>query len=125
MSIINKIKENIKSFIESNLVDEFFWITLVFFVAIGSFSLGMRHQREVSLSENPIRIEKNEDVVRAWQEYIQNKKSTANYFASKNGTVYYPLACTSGDRILQENRIYFDNEEEAVLAGYKQSARCN
>ncbi len=66
MSIINKIKENIKSFIESNLVDEFFWITLVFFVAIGSFSLGMRHQREVSLSENPIRIEKNEDVVRAW-----------------------------------------------------------
>ena len=41
------------------------------------------------------------------------------------GTVYYPLACPSGDRIKEENRVYFSTEEESQNAGYKQSARCN
>ncbi len=109
----------------SKWLDEAFWTILVFFVAIGSFALGMRHQRELTLLNHPIRIEKNEAVVRAWQEYIKNKKSTANYFASKNGTVYYSLACPSGDRILEENRVYFNDEEEASSAGYKKSKRCN
>ncbi len=125
MNIIDKIKEKIKVFMNSKWLDESFWIILVFFVAIGSFALGMRYQRELTLDDNPIRIEKNEAVVRAWNDYIKNKISSANYFASKNGTVYYPLACISGDRILEKNRIYFESEKKAIGAGYKKSKRCN
>jgi len=125
MSIIDKIKENIKSFFSSSFIDELFWILLVIFVAIGAFSLGVRSEREQKLIQNPIKIEQSSDVENAWIEYVAQKKSSAEYFASKNGTVYYPLACPSGDRILQENRVYFSSEEEARGAGYKQSARCN
>lgn len=124
MSIIDKVKENIKGFIDSKWLDESFWVVLIIFVAIGSFSLGMRHQREVYLEQNPITIEKNNHVVEAWQEYIRTKKSTAQFFASKNGTAYYPLGCSSGDRIIEDNRVYFNTEEEARSAGYKQSSRC-
>ncbi len=125
MSIIDKVKENIKGFIDSEWLDEAFWIVLVIFVAIGAFSLGMRHQRELHLEQNPITISEDNRVVAAWQDYIKNKKSTAEFFASRNGTVYYPLACPSGNRILEENRVYFSTEDEARSAGYKQSARCN
>ncbi|MCD5390156.1 MAG: hypothetical protein LR005_02120 [Candidatus Pacebacteria bacterium] len=125
MRIIDKLKENIKAFIHSKWIDEAFWITLVIFATMGAFSLGMRHQREISLVENPIRIEQDSRVVEAWQEYISTKKSAAKFFASKNGTVYYPLACSSGDRIAEKNRVYFNNEVEARGAGFKQSKRCN
>ena len=125
MSIIDKVKENIKGFINSKWIDELFWITLVLFVAIGSFSLGMRHQYELFLIDNPVSVHKNQQIEDAWKDYIKNRKSTAEFFASKNGTVYYPLACPSGDRILQENRVYFSTADEARGAGYKQSSQCN
>jgi hypothetical protein len=124
MSIIDKVKENIKAFIYSNWIDEAFWLVLIVFVAIASFSLGMRHQREMYLENNPIRIEEDKKVVEAWKEYIRTKKSTAKFFASKNGTVYYPLACSAGARINEENRVYFENEDDAKSSGYKQSKRC-
>ena len=124
MSIIDKVKENIKTFINSKWIDEAFWITSVIFVALGSFSLGMKYQREIMLFENPITIESDSYVVAAWQEYVRTKKSTAKFFASKSGTVYYPLVCPSGDRIIEENRVYFNTIDEARGAGYKQSSRC-
>lgn len=125
MHIIDKVKNNIKSFVGTSILDELFWIVLLVFVALGSFSLGMRHERESYLENNPISISENTAVVAAWQKYIATKKSSAEFFASKNGTVYYPLICPSGNRILEENRIYFSNSVEAESAGYKVSARCN
>ncbi|MGB0925355.1 MAG: hypothetical protein ACPGTS_01455 [Minisyncoccia bacterium] len=125
MRIINKVKENIKSFIGSSWLDELFWVSLLVFVAIGSFVLGMRHERENYLNSNPITITENSAISSAWQKYISSKKSSAEFFASKNGTVYYPLACPSGSRILEENRVYFAHHKEAQNAGYKISSRCN
>jgi len=125
MSIIDKVNKNIKAFIHSSWIDEMFWLTLVVFVAIGSFSLGMRHQRELYLSNNPISVTENKKIENAWKEYIAQKKYSAEFFGSKNGTVYYPLACPSGDRILDENRIYFETDTEARGLGYKPSAQCN
>ena len=124
MGIIDKVKKNIKDIIYSSWVDEAFWLTLIIFVAIGSFSLGMRHQRELFLKENPVYIKQDNRVISAWKNYILHKKTSAHFFASKNGTVYYPLACPSGDRVIEENRIYFETEDEAQNAGYKQSKRC-
>lgn len=124
MRIIDKVQKNIKDFIHSKWIDEAFWIILVIFVAIGAFSLGMRHQREISLLENPITLKQDSHIIKAWQKYISTKKTRAQFFASKSGTVYYPLACSSGDKITEGNRVYFSNEAEAISAGYKQSKRC-
>ncbi len=125
MGIIDKVKENIKRFIYSDFIDEVFWVVLTVFVALASFSLGAKYQREKYLDEHPIHTEKNEKVVEAWREYLRTKKDSAQFFASKNGTVYYPLACPAGERIDKENRVFFENENEAKSAGYKKSKRCN
>lgn len=106
-------------------MDDIFWISIIVFVALGSFSLGMNHQRKINLDENPLKIEQDTYIIDAWKEYIQTKKSSAEFFASKNGTVYYPIACPSGNKIKEENRIYFNTTNEAQGAGYKQSSRCN
>lgn len=125
MRIIDKIKENIKGFIHSKYFDEFFWFCVVICTSLASFALGMRHERDLFLQENPLALSKKKDLAELWQEYEKNKKSSAEFFASKNGTVFYPLACPSGDRIADENRVYFETEKEALEAGYKVSARCN
>ena len=124
-AMVDKIKENIKHFLTSSYFDDLFWVSLIIFVGIGSFALGVRSERQEALSRNPIEITEHQEIENAWHEYIQSRKSTAEFFASKNGTVYYPLACPSGQRIKQENRIYFTTVQEAQSAGYKESSQCN
>lgn len=124
MSIIDKLQKNIKSFLDSHVVDELFWLVLLLCVAVSSFSLGMRHERELFLGNNPIQIKQQEYMKALWQEYEKNKQSKAHFFASKKGTVFYPLACPSGNRIDLENRVYFETKQEAQSAGYKPSSRC-
>jgi hypothetical protein len=45
-------------------------------------------------------------------------------YGSINGTKYYNHGCASGNRIKSENRIYFANPGEALLAGYEPAANC-
>gem|GEM_PF-5549906 len=40
------------------------------------------------------------------------------FVASKQGTRYYAIPSSNGDRILPQNRIYFKTEAEAKAAGY-------
>ena len=47
---------------------------------------------------------------------------TGAYVASKNGKDYYKTDCKN--RIKEENKIYFQTEEDAKKAGYGPSATC-
>ena len=47
-----------------------------------------------------------------------------NFFASSKGKKYYPIDCSAGKNIKQENRIYFTTWEEAQRAGYTLSSAC-
>jgi len=47
-----------------------------------------------------------------------------SYVASKNGTKYYLVTCSSANRIKAENRVYFGSIQEAVAAGYTPAANC-
>lgn len=46
------------------------------------------------------------------------------YVASKSGEVYYSVTCKYANRILVENRICFETEEEVVDAGYRLTQKC-
>lgn len=52
------------------------------------------------------------------------KTSSQNFFASSRGKKYYPVGCSAGKSLKQENRIYFGTREEAEKAGYTLSASC-
>lgn len=61
--------------------------------------------------------------------YIQALDTPSNEFpivyGSVNGTKYYNYGCKSGNRIKPENRLYFENETEALLSGYEPSVNCD
>lgn len=50
--------------------------------------------------------------------------STMPYMASSGGEVYYPIACSSGNRINPKNRIYLESIAQAEGLGYRKSSRC-
>ncbi len=44
---------------------------------------------------------------------------------SKNGSKYHFLWCSGAKQIKEENKVYFNSEEEAVAAGYTLAANCS
>ncbi|PIP86819.1 hypothetical protein COV42_02680 [Candidatus Campbellbacteria bacterium CG11_big_fil_rev_8_21_14_0_20_44_21] len=47
-----------------------------------------------------------------------------NYVASKNGSKYHLPWCSGAERIKEENKIWFENKEEAEKAGYTPAGNC-
>lgn len=104
---------------------------IVVLVGIGSFGLGILAERSRIATNDAIRKETGvivtSDVSLFDQDGFQETGATSvsgAYFASRNGTSYYPLDCRAGDRILPENKIYFKSMTEAETAGFKQSSSC-
>ncbi|MBI2635648.1 MAG: hypothetical protein HYW79_03890 [Parcubacteria group bacterium] len=50
--------------------------------------------------------------------------SFGNFVASINGKAYYPKDCKSANVIKEENRIWFENAEEAEADGYRPAQNC-
>ncbi len=55
---------------------------------------------------------------------MSSTQPTASYFASKRGKKYYPIQCLSGSKLKVENRVYFENTEEAELKGLSPADGC-
>jgi hypothetical protein len=47
-----------------------------------------------------------------------------NYFASINGTRYYPRGCKAGNRIKEENKTFFKTESDAIKSGFSRAVNC-
>ncbi|HEY1202931.1 MAG TPA: Ada metal-binding domain-containing protein [Niastella sp.] len=41
-----------------------------------------------------------------------------------HGKIYGTLSCASGKRMKAENRVFFQNEAEAIAAGYRPCGHC-
>ncbi len=52
----------------------------------------------------------------------QKAQTTGAFVASVNGTKYYRPDCSEVRRIKEENKLWFDSEEEAKDSGYEASA---
>lgn len=55
----------------------------------------------------------------------QKVSEKGEFVASKNGTKYYKEGCDGAKRILEENKIWFQTQEEAELSGYEKSSTCD
>ncbi len=138
--------EKIKSFIESEKGKDILIILIIILVGIASFLLGrlskegqndefkviypnsqanaisglkevqngLNLQKTTNLSQNPISYKSSDISI-----------PKGNFFASKRGKKYYTLGCSAGKTIKDENKVWFDTGEEAVLAGYELSSSCN
>lgn len=129
--------EKIKQFLESEKGKDILIVIIVILVGLGSFELG-RLSKEANSSGIKIGY-LNQDLQQGINQVgnvisttestkvvnYQNSNSVGkNFFASSRGSKYYPLNCSAGKTIKQENRVYFATGEEAETAGYALSSSC-
>ncbi len=114
-----------------------------------SFGLGMLTERELGQGGGPIRIEgipagalpaaasaalpsghasvsgaAHIETPAAPKAIAPTAKTSGTYVASKNGTKFYLPTCSTAKRIKEENKIWFDTEDEARAAGFEPGANC-
>ena len=58
-------------------------------------------------------------------ERTPEKQGDGEYIASQNGARYYNEGCGGLSRIREENRIYFNSEQEAQNNGYSRAVNCD
>lgn len=133
---MEKIKLLINKCIESEKGKDILTVAIVILVGLGSFGLG-RLSKESLSSGIKIEYPSQESNAIASKEALNSYNSpntpnipqktqgvTGNYFASNRGKKYYPIGCSAGKTIKQENRIYFVTSAEAEKAGYTLSSSC-
>ena len=133
---MGKIKSLINKCIESEKGKDILTVAIVILVGLGSFGLGRLSKQasspgikieytgqesNVVASEavNPYNSSNTPNISQKTQETI-----SGNYFASNRGQKYYPVGCSAGKTIKQENRIYYATSAEAEKAGYTLSSSC-
>ena len=110
-----------------------------------SFGLGMLTERELGQGGGPIRIEgvpadalpaaaaaapvappkgAATASLAAPKAIVPAAKTSGTYVASKNGTKFYLPTCSTAKRIKDENKVWFDTEDEARAAGFEPGANC-
>ena len=120
--------EKIKSFLESEKGKNILIVLIIILLGLSSFELGRLSKGKDS---SGIKIEYPNKTLSAQANAISSVTPTKtqtstgkNFFASSRGTKYYPVGCSAGATLKQENRIYFTTREEAEQAGYELSSSC-
>ena len=111
-----------------------FLIILIILVSLLSFQLG----RISKTASQPIKIEKasvQEIFTESQNSKIKVQSSDSEsggveridfrVVVSKNSNKYHFLWCSGAKRIKEENKIYFNSEEEAISAGYTLAGNCS
>ena len=52
------------------------------------------------------------------------RNGSVQFGGYRPGKIYGRLSCASGKKMKVENRVFFQNEQEAIKAGYRPCARC-
>lgn len=94
------------------------------FVMIGSFSLGMLYEQRSYRVNHPITVEYSQEAIDLWDTCQNIKDQGTEYFGSKKGSIVYPIGCKKGNRINEENKIFFVDIEQAIDLGYREVEGC-
>src|SRR3989344_5802610 len=128
---MEKIKLIIKNCLESEKGKDILTVVIVILVGLGSFELGRLSKENSSsgikiLSDNTVPSLENSNIL---QNDVISTTANSNsinktFFASNRGSKYYPISCSAGKTIKQENRVWFATGEEAERAEYELSSAC-
>ena len=123
MGTIARFLEKIKSFTRTPEFEDGSIVILVLIAAFTGFFLG---RMSIESPITPISSTEDKQGSDIPLRTTPEAKSTSEkpFLASKNGTKYYRNSCSGADRILEENRVWFDTEEEALAKGYEKSTTC-
>ena len=120
-----------------NLDNDIFVVMMIILVAFASFGMGRlsvntAEKTPIIFQEKlPVSFEKvksshsSSELQGAVSGSLDNaSKSAGSIVVSKNGKKYHFPWCSGAQRIKEENKIWFNNEQEAREAGYTPAANC-
>ena len=111
----------INLFLTSDKAKDIMVVFIVILMGFGAFELGRLSITASSGVKIDYFEQKGEN---ALDIDLFQKPAQKAFFASNKGSKYYPVGCTAGNNIKQENRIYFTSVGEAQGAGYELSVSC-
>jgi hypothetical protein len=124
MRIIDKVHKKIKNILEHSLFGVVLWMSLILFLGLVSFALGMKYEQQREAQRYPVTLGYSQHALNLWNKYQSEKNKYQEYFASKSGKIVYPVGCSKGNRIKEENKIYFNSIEIAEQEGYREVEGC-
>lgn len=110
----NKVRGYIKKY--QNTIFYFFFVTLLTITAFGLGRLSIKQENKITIQDPPSDFKKT-FVKKEPVQQDQPTSQPSTYVASKNGKRYYPAECSAGNRIKEENKVYFKTEQEAQNRG--------
>ena len=132
--MVADLLEKVKAWLQANQKD-LYLAALVFLMSMASFGLG--RLSAIWPEKEPIVIENQESRImnqgndgsgqsaQILDSRFQIPDSArGNFVASRNGSAYHYPWCPSAKKIKEENRIWFQTEEEARKVGYKPAGNC-
>ena len=135
-SKIKSREDEIKKISLLDLDNDIFVVVIIILVAFASFGMGrlsatMQEKTPIVFPEKlPVSFEKVEssfspqELQSAVSGSLDNSLSSGSIVVSKNSTKYHFPWCSGAQRIKEENKIWFNNEQEAREAGYTPAANC-
>ena len=131
--IIKDVIQKIKLFLESSRGQMIYLVLVIILATVSSFGLGRLSKTVVN--KDPVRIEYSAQGLVANASYglpgktgglpdIRVGNSEGLFVASQKGKKYYPINCPAGNSLKEENKIFFNTEAEAEVAGYTRSTSC-
>ena len=119
-----------------NLDNDIFVVIIIILVAFASFGMGRlsatpQEKTPIVFSEKlPVSFEKVQpshyphELTGAVSASLDDSSRSGSIVVSKNGTKYHFPWCSGAKQIKEENKIWFNNEQEAREAGYTPAANC-
>jgi len=101
------------------------WVVIIVLSLINSYILGFISKYNNNLSQLNIVQDSNLVIKNSFSNIPDNNDpKKGSIVASKNGTKYYFLHCSGVGRIKEENKIYFNSEDEAIKEKYEIASGC-
>ncbi|MBI2097328.1 MAG: hypothetical protein HYT46_00090 [Candidatus Vogelbacteria bacterium] len=103
------------------------WLGPVNFLLLAVLSFGLGRLTKIDESREPVRIESAglaAQVAGSEPPEIKTDRQSGQLVGSKNGGKYHYPWCAGAARIKEENKIWFQDTEEAKRAGYTPAANC-
>lgn len=134
--IIDNLKEKIKPIAGSANRKDVILIAIMVVLAAGSFGLGRLSKSSIGppgITLQTVSLSQAAAAQTALQDPtdtsaptpISGSNTTSRaIFGSKNGTKYYWTSCSGASRIKEENKVFWNSEEEARGAGHEKSSTC-
>jgi len=122
---LKHIDKKIKAFYHK-YVESIIWVYIFILILVNSYILGFLSSFN-SIDSDLLKIEYDPNIEITIDDLKTNlvkKVNSGKIHASKNGTKYYFLHCSGVGRIKEENKIYFNSEDEAIKEKYEIASGC-